>query len=419
MRLVTRLTASGVVLAAPLLVVACAQERSLTAPTSPDADVESGVEAAAVPAATWASVVDGEDGGGVYRLMVPAPWNGDLVVLAHGYVDPDSAVRLPAADFAAFADSVGRRGFAVAFSSYSENGSAIKDGAERTHALTDVFTGQFGAPGRVLLGGQSMGGLVALDLAERFPTQYSGVYSFCGETGGAALHIRYLTDVRALFDVFYRKPDPDDPTRTVALLPGDALHVDRAGLDLEAGVRQVARNAMLANDAGARAIVQISRTPIPFAPGNRNQMINAVADVLFRHARAIDDVMARGHDGSPVDNTDVVYTGAGIPQATLDLVNANVQRFASTKFAEHEAEKYYEPDGSLRIPFVSLRSARDPALPAPLNDDVYLAKLSKKQRDELVEVRVVNTFGHCTATIQDVVNGFDALVRRVDAMGAE
>ena len=404
--------------AAALLLAGCDHARPITAPASPATDVA--VEAST---ATWASIVDGEDGGALYRLMMPASWNGDLVVLAHGYVDPDSAIRLPVADFGVFADSVGRRGFAVAFSSYSENGSAIKDAAARTHALTDVFTEQFTAPHRVLLGGQSMGGLVALDLAERFPTQYSGIYSFCGETGGAARHVAYLMDTRALFDVFYRKPDPGDPTRTIPLLPGDAMHVSRAGLDLEAGVRQVARNAMLANDAGARAIVRITRTPIPFLAGNRNQMINAVADVLFRHARAIDDVIARGHDASPVDNADVEYTFAGNPatfsdadRATLALVNANVQRFTSSKFAAHETEMYYEPDGSLRMPLLSLRSARDPALPAPINDDLYLAKLTQKQRDELVEVRVVNTFGHCNATLQDVVNGFDALVAKVNAM---
>jgi hypothetical protein len=146
-------------------------------------------------------------------------------------------------------------------------------------------------------------------------------------------------------------------------------------------------------------------------------MINSIADALFRHAREIDDLIARGHDASAIDNTGVVYTGAGIDQTTLDFVNANVQRFESSKFAAHEATQYYDPDGSLRMPFVSLRSARDPALPAPLNDDVYLAKLTQEQRDRLVEVRVVNTFGHCNATIQDVVNGFDALVTRANALG--
>jgi pimeloyl-ACP methyl ester carboxylesterase len=410
MSLPTRHLALGVVLAAPLLFASCDRSRSITAPP-PVADEV----AAEASVSLWSSVVDGEDGGALYRLMMPTSWNGDLVVLAHGYVDPLLPVTLPVADFGAFADSVGKRGFAVAFSSYSETGSAVKDGAQRTHALTDVFTGQFTAPRRVLLAGQSMGGLIALNLGERFPTQYAGIFSFCGVTGGSTIHHRYIMDVRALFDVFYRKPDPSDPTKTIPVLPGDALHVDREGLDLEAGVRQVARNAMLANDAGARVITQISRTPVPFAAGNRNQMINSIADALFRHAREIDDIMARGHDASAIDNTRVQYTGPGISRATLDFINDNVQRFESSKYAEHMAEQYYDPEGSLQMPFVSLRTTRDPALPAPLNDDTYLAKLTQSQRDQFVEVRVVNAFGHCSTTIADVVNAFDALVTRVNA----
>jgi hypothetical protein len=164
-------------------------------------------------------------------------------------------------------------------------------------------------------------------------------------------------------------------------------------------------------------MTKITRTPVPFLAGNRNQMINSIADQLFRHAREIDDIMARGHAASAIDNTKVVYTGDGIGEATLDFINANVQRFASSKFAVHEAAQYYDPDGSLQIPLVSLRSMRDPALPAPLNDETYFAKLTEAQRDRLVSVKVVNTFGHCNTTMQDIVSEFDTLVTKVDALG--
>jgi len=419
MRAVDHRLALGGCLAAAVLLSSCDRGRAITAPPAPDADVAGITDlAVAIPAASWASVVEGEEGGALYRLMVPTSWNGDLVVLAHGYVDPLAPIALPDADFGPFADSVGRRGFAVAYSSYAENGWAVKDGAQRTHALTEIFTERFAAPRRVFLAGISLGGLIALDLAERFPTQYAGIYSFCGATGGATLRFRYMMDVRALFDVFYRKPDPDDPAKTIPVLPGDATHVDRTGLDLETGIRQVARDAMLANDAGATIITQITRTPVPFLAGNRTQMINSIADQLFRHAREIDEIMARGHDASAIDNTGVTYTGPGIDQATLAFVNANVQRFGSTKFAAHEAALYYDPDGSLQIPLVSLRSARDFALPAPLNDDSYFAKLTQDQRDRLVTVRVVNTAGHCNAVIRDIVSEFDTLVTKVNALGS-
>ena len=428
MRRTTRHLTSGILLAAPLLLAGCDRGQSVTAPLSPAADVVDVVDvsglAPALPAASWASNVQGTEGGALYRLMVPTNCNGDLVAIAHGYVDPFAPIALPDADFAPVVDSVGRRGFAVAYSSYAENGWAVKDGAQHTHAMTEIFTGQFGAPRRVFLAGVSLGGLIALDLAERFPTQYVGILSFCGATGGATLRFRYMMDVRALFDVFYRKPDPNDPTKTIPVLPGDATHVDRAGgLDLETGIRTVARDAMLADDAGARIISNITRTPVPFLSFSdpmrtRMQMINSIADQLFRHAREIDEIIARGRGGSAIDNTDVVYTGAGIDQATLDFINTHVQRFSSTKFAEHVAAQYYDPDGSLQIPLVSIRSARDPALPALLNDDNYVAKLTQDQRDRLVTVKVRdNSFGHCAVPNRDVVAAFDTLVTKVNALG--
>lgn len=421
MRVATPRLALGVCLVAPFVLAGCDRGRTITAPptaAAPAADVVDAIDVAAgaLPA-WWASVVDGEEGGALYRLMMPASWNGDLVVLAHGYVDPLLPVTLPVADFGAFADSVGRRGFAVAYSSYAENGMVVKDGAQHTHALTGVFSERFGAPRRVLVAGQSMGGLIALDLAERFPTQYAGIYSFCGVTGGTTMHHRYIMDVRALFDVLYRKPDPNDPTKTIPLLPGDALHVGRTSASLDTALRLMARNAMLANDAGATVITKITRTPVPFIAGNRNQMINSIAEAIFRHTREIDDMIARLHDASAIDNTKVVYTGSGIDQATLDFINRNIQRFGSSKYAAHEAAQYYDPDGSLQIPFVSLRTARDPALPAALNDDAYLAKLTRDQRERLVTVDTVSPFGHCNATLQNVVTSFDKLVTKVNASG--
>jgi pimeloyl-ACP methyl ester carboxylesterase len=415
-----RLTSSLLLATSFLLGASCDRQRSVTGPSSAVADITDLTDVgAAAPAlaASWASVTDGEEGGALYRLMMPTNWNGDLVVIAHGYVDPFSPVALPNADLGPFSDSVGRRGFAVAYSSYAENGWTVKDGAQHTHALTEVFAERFATPKRVFVAGVSMGGLIALDLAERFPTQYAGIYSFCGATGGSTLRFRYMMETRALFDVFYRKPDPDDPTKTIPVLPGDATHVERTGLDLESGIRQVARTAMIANPAGAMVITQITRTPVPYLAGNQTQMINSIADQLFRHAREIDDIIARGHDASAIDNTNVVYTGPGIDQATIDFVNANVQRFSSSNFAEHEAAMWYDPDGSLRIPLVSLRSARDPALPAPLNDDTYFAKLTQDQRDQLVTVRVIDAFGHCSVGNRIVVAEFDTLVTKVNAFG--
>src|SRR5512138_3808299 len=83
--------------------------------------------------------------GALYRLVRPTNWNGDLVLYAHGYVSADLPVAIPA-DADLVTALLVPRGFAVAVSSFSENGWAVKDGTQRTHQLLGIFTSAFGAP---------------------------------------------------------------------------------------------------------------------------------------------------------------------------------------------------------------------------------------------------------------------------------
>src|ERR1700739_4576376 len=82
-------------------------------------------------------VIDGVTAGGaLYRFLVPNPWNGQLIVYAHGYVAAGQPLGLPNSplELAAF-QAITSQGFAVAMSSYAENGWAVKNGAQTTHQL--------------------------------------------------------------------------------------------------------------------------------------------------------------------------------------------------------------------------------------------------------------------------------------------
>src|SRR5687767_3294365 len=85
----------------------------------------------------WARVITGETGpGSMYQLYLPREWNGAAVFYAHGFRDVLEPVSLRNQDnLAAIRDQLGERGIAVAYSSYSENGYAEKDGVQRTHQL--------------------------------------------------------------------------------------------------------------------------------------------------------------------------------------------------------------------------------------------------------------------------------------------
>jgi hypothetical protein len=122
-------------------------------------------------------VLKGEIGpGALYGLYLPADWNGELVIYAHGFrptawpiVLPDSADPTGDPRYAALRDSLLERGFALAWSSYSENGFAHQDGVIRTRQLLGIFTSRLARPERTYLWGLSTGGAVVLQLAQQNP----------------------------------------------------------------------------------------------------------------------------------------------------------------------------------------------------------------------------------------------------------
>src|SRR5437867_45172 len=152
--------------------------------------------------------------GAEYAMFVPPAWNGRLILYAHGFVDPDAAIALPdaaPADVAPWVvqlrETLLSAGYAVADSSYAENGWAVKDGAARTHELRDLFSSRFGAPTHVYVMGRSLGGLITVFLAENFPGAYQGALALCGPLGGGRLETDYIGNV----GVWYTRLGVVDP----------------------------------------------------------------------------------------------------------------------------------------------------------------------------------------------------------------
>src|SRR5262245_53516580 len=81
------------------------------------------------PAAAAVSTCDpdgAQASGAIYRICMPATWNGDLVIYAHGYVGfnepvaiPEDQLSLP--DGTSVPELVNSLGFAFATTSYSTN----------------------------------------------------------------------------------------------------------------------------------------------------------------------------------------------------------------------------------------------------------------------------------------------------------
>ena len=109
--------------------------------------------------------------GSSYEIDVPAVWNGDLVLYAHGIVQADEPVAPPTNQdgYDQLRTALLGQGYAVAASSFSTNGWSLDDAVRRTHQLSGIFKSKAGQPRRTFLVGHSMGALAIVKLAEKHP----------------------------------------------------------------------------------------------------------------------------------------------------------------------------------------------------------------------------------------------------------
>lgn len=376
-------------------------------PTGPQKDAVT-VEASA--ASLWVSqIVDTTGPGATYAMFVPNNWDQSgrrLMVFVHGLVFPGSEVTLPILD--RLRDALGARGFAVAYSSFSENGWAVKDGANRTHQLRGLFAARFGEPAQTFIYGRSLGGLIGVMLAEKYSDQYAGVFAECGAVSGASIALRYLFDVRRLFDYFYP-----------GLLPGNALGVPEEWHPGPDDANRV-QAAMVADMSGALAIAKIDQTPLQFA--SPAELRAAIIDVLTVHSFEVNDVMQRAHGRPPVTSSTFTATDAtGSPRldpALLESINANTLHFEAASDAANFAAHSYDPTGDLRIPVMTLTTSRDPRLPPALNELVYQSRVDAAGRSDMYLRRQLSRYGHCNFTADERLNGFLDFVSWAESRGS-
>ena len=344
-------------------------------------------------------VIDGSTGpGSVYRLIRPTNWNGILLLYAHGFVSKDQPVGIPD-DAQLVASLSAARGFAVAVSSFSENGWVVKDGTQRTHQLLGLFTSKFGNPARVYAAGGSMGGLIAIQMIEKYPRPFSGVLPACAVASGSARNYDYYLNVRVLFDLFYP-----------GVLPGTAVDVPD-GIDVIQDILNPALFAMISQSSPRR-----SRSPAwRRHPSRGRPQFHGALRVDRDRARCSRGLSGnhRAHAGSVVfrQHGDAVH-GSPLP-ATLAYINANVQRFSGTPAAQNTMDHNYTPTGDLRIPALTLSTYRDPVAPG-FHRAIYGQTVAAMgNSDRLVQREVLGTgggYGHCTFTPDELLQAFLDLV---------
>jgi pimeloyl-ACP methyl ester carboxylesterase len=342
-------------------------------------------------------VINGSVDGSFYRVVRPTNWNGRLVLYAHGFVPSGAPIELPP-EGSLLTSLLVPQGFAVAYSSFAENGWAIRDGAQRTHQLLGIFSARLGRPARVYITGVSMGGLIAIKLSETYPAIYAGALPIGAVAGGPRRQFDYEANVWTLFDFLYP-----------GVLPGDAANVP-PGIDVTETIVLPALAAMEADPTGALMMAQIDQIPMPFA--TPDELVESILTALAYYAIEFTDLNYRTHRQGFFDNIDTQYTGA-LPPEQLQAINVGVERLAASPSALAYLEHFYNPSGALRIPTLTLATSRDPVVPG-FHQIAYRDAVATAGASAFLVQREINRYGHLTFTPGELARAFNDLVLWVE-----
>lgn len=334
---------------------------------------------------------------------MPAVWNGDLVLYAHGIVDPVAPVVPPSTQdgYAASRAALLERGYAIAASSYSSNGWAVADAVRRTHQLSGLFRSKVGVPARTLLMGHSMGGLVVAKMAETYGGQYDGALPMCGPLGGAQMEVEYAGDVRLTLDFFYPGLLPGGPFDVPPGIPYTPNPPSPLFLKVY--------DALIGLPNPDPAKIQKMATwaysaKLPYA--STTELSNSSLSVIAFLWRYTNDLIARVNGKLPYFNRDTRYQAVTSDLATA--LNLGIARYDADRAALNYYERNYQPDGSIGIPVVTLHTTRDWAISVD-HETAYAALVAAAGNSHWLVQRTVNKWGHCTMNTTEVLDAFTTL----------
>jgi pimeloyl-ACP methyl ester carboxylesterase len=350
------------------------------------------------PAAPMACEPDGtQASGAIYRICMPAllPWNGELIVYAHGYVAASELVGLPEDQMTLpggipISTLITLDGYAFAATSYSSNGLAVKEGLADLVDLVDIFAQTKGEPNAVYLAGVSEGGLITALSVEQHPDVFDGGLAMCGPVGGFDYQVNHVGDFRAVFDYFFP-----------GLLPGDAVAIPESLIEGWEAYYESTIQPQLQDPANADKVTQLlTVTGAGWDPGDPSTKEETVRWLLWFNVVGTNDAVDK-LGGQPFDNLDRLYAGSDDDAA----LNAGVARFGADQAALDEMAAHYTPSGQLSVPLVTLHTTGDEVVPYG-HELRYQATIAAAGSAALHENRSVDRFGHCNFTEDEVWDAF-------------
>jgi hypothetical protein len=347
----------------------------------------------AVPALADDVVAGTTPGGGHYRIIVPDAWNGDLVIWNHGFtLSPPGPVG--AGDLGPLLDLQLAEGYAVAASSYQQNGWALFKTRNDVQNLYRAFRTSFGAPDEVILHGASLGGIVTAQAIETARVgNVVGAYPICGAVAGSRVWDGAL-DLRLIYDVLADGiPGAEIPGGAYGLPKDSALTETDVALAVNQAtgilVPPAARTPQ--QQANLDTLLAVSGIPESFLLTDMGFATFGLANLTW------DPGKLGGHTG--IGNANVDYGDAAI--------NAAIERTEPRKRDAARLRKNWTPKGRVGdVKIVSIHTDKD-GLVIVENESEYASKVPAKNLT--VGIVVEEAPSHCGFTEAEVVAGWEVL----------
>jgi hypothetical protein len=331
-----------------------------------------------------------------YDIEVPARWNGELVMWAHGYRGDGTVLTVDTPAFGLRRKLIDE-GYAWAASSYEDNDYDVRAGVVGTHDLAGLFARLWHRPRRTYIAGVSMGGHVIGRSLEQYPFQYAGALPMCGVLGDHRLFDFFLDYNAVAQDLSGVRayPPPAD------YLTGAVPRIEQAlGLT---GLRPGGPDTT--NDLGKqlRAItVERSGGPRPGAEA----AFAVWKDFLFTLGAPPSGTALSQDPGRLATNVGTVY----VPNAPVD-VNRTVQRVPVADPADRRSARLSQIPRIFGLPTaktLTLHGLGDMFVPFSM-EEIYGAEVARHRLSGLVVQRAIRSGQHCEFSGDEAGRAWDDL----------
>lgn len=363
--------------------------------------------------------ISGEIDGAPYRIVVPANWNGTLLVYGHGYrdkADHPGEVDNRNADVApspALIPALLAQGYALSGSAYKDNGWAVEEGVQDMKNVVTYFRDNVAKPDRTILWAVSMGTVIGFKSMEQFGGIYDGALCACAVGAGATQSWDSAGDLALAYDTVFGMPATWGNY-------GDV----RDDIDFETNVfpRLISEVSNPLNFAKYEFIRLVTGTPgrgiQPPAPPNFYP--NWIFTDMFFSMEARSELERRA-GGPIVQNLDRNYSltaaergylsAFGVMPIVIDtwLTNMNGQRtIEAPQYSRNYVKHNANYSGKIKHPVLTMHTIIDPLVTVSQEFE-YAETVAAAGRSNLLYQTYTTGNGHCSFTGPQLLTAVNAI----------